>query len=132
MIIVDGLLNSGIIMDIVFIEDLQVDTTIGIYDWERGIKQTLAFDIEMATDIRKAAETDDIGHALNYKAVSKRIIQFVEDSEYLLVERVAEEIADIIRKEFGVPWLQLTLRKPGAVRGSRAVGLRIERGERPA
>jgi dihydroneopterin aldolase len=84
------------IMDIVFIEDLQVDTTIGIYDWERGIKQTLAFDIEMATDIRKAAKSDDIKHALNYKAVAKRVIQFVEDSEYLLVERVAEEIADII------------------------------------
>jgi dihydroneopterin aldolase len=119
------------IMDIVFIEDLQVDTTIGIYDWERGIKQTLAFDIEMATDISKAAESDDIEYALNYKAVSKRIIQFVEDSEYLLVERVAEEVANIIIKEFGVPWLKLTLRKPGAVRGSKAVGIRIKRGVKP-
>jgi len=118
-------------MDIVFIEDLQVDTTIGIYDWERGIKQTLAFDIEMATDIREAATSDDIKYALNYKAVSKRVIQFVEESEYLLVERVAEEIADIILKEFSVPWLKLTLRKLGAVRGSKAVGIRIERGEMP-
>jgi len=119
-------------MDIVFIEDLKVEATIGIYDWERGIKQTLAFDIEMATDIRKAAKSDDIEHALNYKAVSKRVIQFVEESGYLLVERVAQEIADIIIEEFNVPWLRLTLRKVGAVRGSKAVGIRIERGKKPS
>ena len=118
-------------MDIVFIEDLRIDTTIGIYDWERKIKQTLAFDIEMATDIRKAAETDDIQYALNYKAVSKRIIQFVEDSQFLLVETVAEKVAAIIVGEFGVEWVKLTLHKPGAVRGSRSVGIRIERGEKP-
>ena len=118
-------------MDIVFIEDLQIDATIGIYDWERRIKQTLAFDIAMAADIREAAKSDDIKHALNYKAVSKRVIQVVEESEALLVERVAEEVANIILKEFKVPWLKLTLRKLGAVRGSKAVGIRIERGEIP-
>ncbi len=118
-------------MDIVFIEDLRIDTTIGIYDWERQIKQTLAFDIEMATDIRKAAETDDIQYALNYKAVSKRIIQFVGDSRFLLVETVAEKVAGIILDEFDVDWVKLTLHKPGAVRGSRSVGIRIERGQRP-
>ncbi len=119
-------------MDIVFIEDLQIDTTIGIYDWERDIKQTLAFDIEMATDICKAAESDDIEHALNYKAVSKRVIQFVKNSECLLVERVAQEVAELILKEFSVPWLKLILRKPGAVRGSKSVGIRIERGQKPS
>ena len=118
-------------MDIVFIEDLRIDTTIGIYDWERQIKQTLAFDIEMATDIRKAAETDDIQYALNYKAVSKRIIQFVSDSHFLLVETVAEKVAAIIIEEFAVDWVRLSLHKPGAVRGSRSVGIRIERGQRP-
>ncbi len=118
-------------MDIVFIEDLRIDTTIGIYDWERQIKQTLAFDIEMATDIRKAAETDDIQYALNYKAVSKRIIQFVGESRFLLVETVAEKVAGIILDEFDVDWVKLTLHKPGAVRGSRSVGIRIERGQRP-
>lgn len=117
-------------MDIVFIEDLRVDATIGVYDWERKIKQTLAFDIEMATDIRKAADTDDLEYALNYKAVSKRIISFVEESHYLLVETVAEKVAQIIIQEFDVPWVRLTLHKPGAVRGSRSVGIRIERGER--
>lgn len=116
-------------MDIVFIEDLRIDATIGIYDWERQIKQTLSFDIEMATDISKAAASDNIDDALNYKAVSKRIIQFVEDSEYLLVETLAEKITEIVRTEFNVPWVRLTLNKLGAVRGSRSVGIRIERGQ---
>ncbi len=118
-------------MDIVFIEDLRIDTTIGINDWERKIKQTLAFDIEMAADISKAAQTEDIEDALNYKSVAKRIIQYVSDSECLLVETVVEQVAAIIREEFGVPWVKVTLSKLGAVRGSRAVGIRIERGTRP-
>lgn len=117
-------------MDIVFIEDLRIDTTIGIYDWERKIKQTLAFDLEMGTDIRRAAESDDIEHTLNYKAVAKRIIAYVEESEFLLVETLAEKVAEIVLHEFDVPWLKLTLHKPGAVRGSRSVGVKIERGER--
>ncbi len=119
-------------MDIVFIEDLRIDAIIGIYDWERRIRQTLSFDIEMATDIRPAAASDDIGQALDYKAVAKRVIAHVEASECRLVETLAEQVAELIRREFGVPWLRLTLHKPGAVRGSRSVGIRIERGERPA
>ncbi|MGF1645195.1 MAG: dihydroneopterin aldolase [Thiotrichales bacterium] len=115
-------------MDIVFIQDLRIDTTIGIFDWERKIKQTLAFDIEMATDIRKAAATDSIEYTLDYKAVSKRVRAMVEESRYLLVETVAEKVAEMIRDEFGVPWLRLTLHKPGAVRGAKSVGIRIERG----
>ena len=121
---------AGLGMDIIFIRELRVDTVIGIYDWERKIKQTVCIDLEMGTDIRPAAATDDIGQTLNYKAVAKRLIRFVEDSEFLLVETLAERIADIVRDEFDVPWLRLTLSKPGAVRGSRAVGVTIERGER--
>ena len=117
-------------MDIVFIDDLRIDATIGIYDWEKRIKQTLSFDIEMATDIRKAAASDEIEDALNYKAVSKRIIQFVEGSKYQLVETLSEKIAEMILDEFQVSWLRLTLNKLGAVRGSRSVGIRIERGEK--
>lgn len=118
-------------MDIVFINDLRIETIIGIYDWEREVKQTVSVDLEMAHDIRQAARTDDIQYALNYKAVGKRIIQFVETSEFLLVETMAEQIAAIIRDEFNVPWLRLRLSKPGALRGSRDVGILIERGERP-
>ena len=118
-------------MDIVYIRDLRIDTTIGIYDWEREVRQTISLDLEMASDIRKAAETDDIQYALNYKAVAKRIINHVEASECLLVERMAEEIAGIVLNEFTVAWLRLRLSKPGALRGSQDVGIIIERGNLP-
>jgi 7,8-dihydroneopterin aldolase/epimerase/oxygenase len=118
-------------MDIVFIRDLRIDTIIGIYDWEREVKQTVSIDLEMASDIRQAAATDDIQYALNYKAVSKRVIAYVENRNALLVETLAEELAQIIREEFKVPWLRLRLSKPGAVRGARDVGLIIERGQKP-
>jgi dihydroneopterin aldolase len=118
-------------MDIVYIRDLRIDTIIGIYDWEREVRQTVSIDLEMASDIRKAAATDDIQFALNYKAVSKRLIAYVENRNALLVETLAEEVAQVIRSEFDVPWLRLRLSKPGAVRGARDVGLIIERGEKP-
>ena len=117
-------------MDIVFINDLRIETIIGIYDWERKVKQTISLDLEMGTDIRKSAATDAIDDTLNYKAVAKRMIAFVEDSEYLLVETLAEKIAGIVLSEFSVHWLKLTVCKPGAVRGSRDVGVIIERGSR--
>ena len=117
-------------MDIVFINELRIETIIGIYDWERKVKQTISLDLEMGTDIEKSAATDAIDDTLNYKAVAKRLIAFVEDSEYQLVETLAEKIAGIVLSEFNVPWLKLTVRKPGAVRGSRDVGVIIERGSR--
>ena len=115
-------------MDRVFITDLRINTIIGIYDWERQVRQTVSFDLEMAHDIRKAAETDAIEHALNYKSVAKRVIQFVEESEFLLVETMAEKVADIVMREFSVPWVKVTLRKPGALRGALDVGIQIVRG----
>jgi len=118
-------------MDIVYIRDLKIQTVIGIFEWERAIKQTVSLDLEMATDIRKAAASDNIDDALDYKSVAKRIIRFVEDSDFLLVETMAEKIAAIVRDEFNVPWLRLRLSKPGAVRGSQDVGVIIERGEKP-
>lgn len=117
-------------MDIVYIRDLKIDTVIGIFDWERRIRQTVSIDLEMATDIRQAAASDNIVDALDYKAVSKRLIAFVSESEFLLVEKLAEEIAQIVRTEFQVPWLRLRLSKPGAIRGAQDVGLIIERGEK--
>jgi dihydroneopterin aldolase len=117
-------------MDIVFINELRIETIIGIYDWERKVKQTVSLDLEMGTDIGKSAATDAIDDTLNYKAVAKRLIAFVADSEYQLVETLAEKIAEIVLSEFNVPWLKLTVHKPGAVRGSRDVGVIIERGSR--
>ena len=108
-------------MDIIFLRNLKIDTVIGIYDWERRIKQTVILDLEMATDIKKAAKSDDIEDTLDYKAIAKRVISFVEESEYKLVETLAERIAEIIVNEFKVPWVKLSLNKIGAIRGARAV-----------
>ena len=117
-------------MDIVFLRDLRIDAVIGIYGWERRVRQTLIFDLEMSADIARAAASDQIDDTLNYKAVAKRLIQFVGDSEFQLVETLAERCAQIIRDEFGVRWVRLTLNKKGAVRGASDVGVIIERGDR--
>lgn len=113
--------------DIIFLRDLAVETTIGVYDWERKIKQTLIFDLEMATDIRKAAASDDIEDTLDYKAVSKRVQAYVSESRFHLVETLAERLAALVIEEFDAPWVRLTLNKRGAVRGARDVGVIIER-----
>jgi dihydroneopterin aldolase len=115
-------------MDIIFLRGLRIETVIGIYEWEREIRQTVIVDIEMETDIRKAASSDDIQYTIDYKAVSKRIISFIEESRFLLVESLAEKVAEIILEEFRVPWLRLTVNKKGAVRGASDVGVIIERG----
>lgn len=117
-------------MDIIFLGGLKIETIIGIYDWERTTRQTVILDIEMAFDISEAARTDDIQHTLDYKAVSKRIISFVENSQFYLVEKLIEEIATLIRTEFQVPWVKITLNKKGAISGASDVGIIIERGEK--
>ncbi|OUS09091.1 dihydroneopterin aldolase [Gammaproteobacteria bacterium 42_54_T18] len=117
-------------MDIVYIRELNIKTVIGIFDWERSIKQTVSLDLEMGTDIAKAAATDHINDTLDYKAVSKRLISFIESSEFQLVETMAERVTEIVREEFSVPWVRLRLSKPGAVRGAKDVGVVIERGEK--
>ncbi len=115
-------------MDKVFIEGLEIEALIGIYDWERRIRQTLVFDLEMVFDNRVPAASDDIADTLDYKAVSKRLVEYVEASDFGLVETLAERCAAIVLDEFGVSHVRLKLSKPGAVRGARAVGVVIERG----
>jgi len=115
-------------MDLVLIEGLEVRTVIGIYDWEREIRQTVRLDLEMAWDISKAGQSDDISDTLDYKSVSKRMIDFVEASEFGLIESLAEHCAKIILEEFHVSWVKLKMSKPGAVRGSENVAVLIERG----
>jgi dihydroneopterin aldolase len=117
-------------VDIIYINDLRIETVIGIFDWERKIKQTVVLDIEMAGDCRKAAENDSVDDTVNYKSVAKRLIAFVGDSEYQLVETLAERCAEIVVNEFQVPWVKLRINKQGALRGARDVGVIIERGER--
>ena len=115
-------------MDIVFIRDLRIQTVIGIYDWEREIKQTVILDLEMGADIARAAASDAIEDTLNYKAVTKRLIEYVEGSDFQLVETLAERCAAILLEEFQVPWVRLSLNKIGAVSAARDVGVVIERG----
>ena len=115
-------------MDIIFLGGLEIETIIGIYDWERETKQKIILDIEMAFDIKNAARSDDIEDTLDYKAVSKSVIAFVENSNFFLVEKLAEEITQLILNDFNVPWVKLTLNKKGAIRGASDVGIIIERG----
>ena len=117
-------------MDIIYLREFRVETVIGIYEWERRIKQPVIIDLQMAADIRRAATTDNIDDTLNYKAVAKRLISFIEGSQFQLVETLAERIAEIVMSEFRVPWLRLELNKKGAVRGAQDVGVIIERGHR--
>ena len=117
-------------MDIVFIRELRIETVIGIYDWERMIKQPVILDLEMGADIARAAGSDQIEDTLDYKAVSKRLVEFVAASEFQLVETLAERCAEIVLQEFQVPWVRLTLNKVGALSAARDVGVVIERGTR--
>ncbi len=118
-------------MDKIFLNELKVDTIIGIWEWERRVRQTVVIDLEMSADIAAAAATDDVADTLNYKLVAKRLQDFIADSGFQLVETLAERIAAIIRDEFGVAWVMVRVNKPGAIRGSKDVGVVIERGERP-
>ena len=114
-------------MDKVFINNLQVETIIGIFDWEREVRQVISIDLEMEFDNKKAAKSDYIEDALDYKKVGKRITAFVEKSKYKLVERLAEQIAKLVLKEFPVSSVIISVMKPGAMRGSESVGIRITR-----
>jgi len=115
-------------MDKVFIEQLEVITTIGVYDWEQEIKQKLVLDIEMAHDNRPAGKSDDVVDALDYSQVSQAVLNHIEGGRFLLVERVAEEVAELIMSRFNVPWIKIRLTKPGAVAQAKGVGVVIERG----
>jgi len=116
-------------VDHVLIEALEVDTVIGVYDWERTLRQRLRLDLELATDIRPAAERDDIQLTLDYAAISERIGAFAEAHQFALVETFAERLAETLRQEFAITWLSLTVRKPGAVANAAGVGVRITRGQ---
>lgn len=118
-------------MDIIFLRELKVETIIGLWEWERKIRQTVIIDLEMSADIRLAAKSDSVDDTLNYKLVAKRVQQFVADSRFKLVETLAEQVAAIVNDEFGVAWVRVSVNKPGAIRGARDVGVLIERGKRP-
>lgn len=115
--------------DVVYIRGLRLETVIGVYDWEREVRQELRVDLEMAKDLRPAAASDDVADALDYAAVSTRLRDFAAGSRFLLIEKMAEELAGLVMRDFGVRWLRLRLSKPGAVAEADDVGVLIERGE---
>lgn len=117
-------------MDIIFLRDLRVDTVIGVYDWERAIRQTVSIDLELGVDVAKAAASDAIADAVDYKAIAKRVQEFVGASDCQLIETLAERLAALLLAEFPLQWLRLTLGKPGAIRNAASVGVVIERGRR--
>jgi dihydroneopterin aldolase len=114
-------------MDKIFIHALKTEAIIGIFDWERQVKQTVIVDLEISADVRKAALSDSIGDTLNYKRVAKRVLAFVEASQFHLVETLAEHLAMLLLEDFGLAWVRISLSKPGAIRSSRDVGVLLER-----
>ena len=114
-------------MDKIFIHALKTEAIIGIFDWERQVKQTILVDLEFSANIRKAALSDSIDDTLNYKKVAKRVLSFIEASQFHLVETMADSIAMLLLEDFGLEWVKVVLSKPGAIRNSRDVGIIIER-----
>ncbi len=114
-------------MDKIFLSALTVECIVGIWEWERRVKQKVVIDLQMAADIRKAASTDRIEDTIDYKKVAKRLIAFVGESQFNLVETLTERIAQLVITEFGVTWVRVRLNKQGAIRGARDVGIEIER-----
>ena len=117
-------------MDRIFLSEMKIDTTVGIWEWEKRIKQQVIIDIEMSADIKKAAATDQIEDTLNYKAVAKSVRKLVEESSFQLVETMAEKISELVIGEHNVSWVRVKVNKPGAIRGSKGVGIIIERDDK--
>ncbi len=117
-------------MDTIFLRDLEVDATIGVFEWEQRIRQKVRIDLEMAADVTRAAASCSLEDTLDYKAVAKRIVEFVESGRHELIETLVENLAELLIREFSIPWVRITVSKPGAVRGARDVGITIERGAR--
>ncbi len=114
-------------MDLIYIRDLKIDCVIGVYEWERRVKQTVILDLDLGADIRRAAQTDHIDDTVNYKAVAKRLMAYIGASEFQLVETLAERVAEILLREFDLPWVRVRVNKKGALRGATDVGVIIER-----
>jgi len=119
-------------MDIVYIRELEVKTVIGVYDWEREIRQPVVVDLDLGHDNRRAAATDDVAYVLDYKTICARVSEFIEASRVQLLETLAEQIATLLREEFKVAWVRVKIGKPAAITGARAVGVIIERGDSAA
>lgn len=117
-------------MDLIYVRNLRIDCVIGVFEWERRVRQTVAIDLELAADIARAAKTDRLQDTLDYKAIAKRLIDFVGESQFQLVETLAERVAQVVLDEFAVTWVRVRINKKGALRHATDVGVIIERGNR--
>jgi dihydroneopterin aldolase len=113
--------------DRVFLRGLAIQTTIGFIEWERHVKQTVVIDLEIPVDCALAASTDHVTETVDYKSMAKRTIAFVEAADFKLVETLAHKLAVTLLTEFDIAWVKLSVNKPGAIRGSRDVGVEIVR-----
>ena len=113
--------------DIVFLHGLAIETTIGFFEWERLVKQTVVLDLEFPVDCERAARADSVADTVDYKKIAKRTIAYVSESKFLLVETMAHRLAMTLLDEFKIDWIRMSVNKPGAIRGSRDVGVTIER-----
>lgn len=113
--------------DRIFLRGLSIDCIIGFIEWERRVRQTVVIDLELPVDCRRAARTDEVEATLDYKRVAKRVTAFVEASEFKLVETLAHRTALLVLEEFALPWVRISVNKPGAIRSSRDVGVTLER-----
>jgi dihydroneopterin aldolase len=114
-------------VDKIFLRELRIETIIGFWEWERRIKQVVSIDLENGTDARLAAASDAIAGTLNYEQLAKRLIEFVGESQFQMVEGLATAIGKIVVKEFGAPWVKVSVAKPGAIPAARDVGIVLER-----
>lgn len=117
-------------MDVVYVQGLTVKCVIGVLEWEQAIQQTVVFDLEMATDVAKAAATENLQDAIDYSAVAEAVTTYAQSQSFQLIETLAEKVAALLQDQFSVPWVRIKLSKPGAVKGCRDVGVIIERGSR--
>ena len=127
MLVRAGLWESNRMQDLIYIKDLRLQTIIGIFGWEREVRQEVSIDLEMTFDCKRAANTDAIEDTIDYKKITKGIIKFVEESEFQLQETLAEGIADLVKNQYKVDSLKLRLSKPGALRHAEDVGVIIHR-----
>jgi 7,8-dihydroneopterin aldolase/epimerase/oxygenase len=126
-----GTLAHTVSMDLVYVRNLRIDCVIGAFEWERRIRQTVAIDLDLAADVARAARTDRLADTVDYKAIAKRLIEVVGESEFRLVETLAERVAEVVLEEFGVAWVRVRVNKKGALRHAADVGVVIERGHKP-
>ena len=117
-------------MDTIFLHGLVVNCVVGVWEWEQRMTQKIVVDLDMQFDVLAAAESDELADTLDYKAVADAVTELLETSRFQLIETMAESVARLVREQFAVPWLRVSINKGGVVSGVDSVGVVIERGQR--